>query len=83
MVGGISTKVEVLLDRGPSPGVVEDLPEERQFPAVATIGDKGASINYANKMLIRELGIKILRREVLLHTVCGTEIDTDPKLCFY
>ena len=46
MVGGISTKVEVLLDRGPSPGVVEDLPEERQFPAVAAIGDKGASINY-------------------------------------
>ena len=67
MVGGISTKVEVLLDRGPSPGVVEDLPEERQFPAVAAIGDKGASINYVHvyegarvkTLKIREMTTKI------------------------
>jgi len=32
--------VEVLLEQGPSSGVVPDLPEKRQFPAVASIGDK-------------------------------------------
>ena len=28
------------MDRGPSIGEIEELPEERQFPAVASIGDK-------------------------------------------
>ena len=38
-MGGLQS-VEVLLERGPSSGVVSDLPEERQFPVVASIGDK-------------------------------------------
>jgi hypothetical protein len=39
LVGGVES-VEVLLDRGPSCDVVSDLPEERQFPSVATFGDQ-------------------------------------------
>ena len=32
--------MEVLLEQGPSLGVVSDLPEERQFPVVATLAEK-------------------------------------------
>lgn len=39
LVGGVES-VEVLLERGPSLDVIPDLPEERQFPVVASIGDK-------------------------------------------
>ena len=39
LVGGVEP-VEVLLEKGPSLGFVPDLPAERQFPVVASIGDK-------------------------------------------
>ena len=39
LVGGVET-VEVLLQRGPDTGIVSDLPEDRQFPVVASIDDK-------------------------------------------
>ena len=38
-MGGVET-VEVLLKRGPDSGIVSDLPEDRQFPVVASIDDK-------------------------------------------
>ena len=40
LVGGVETVVEVLLKRGPDSGIVSDLPEDRQFPVVASIEDK-------------------------------------------
>ena len=39
LIGGVET-VEVLLKRGPDSGIVSDLPEDRQFPVVASIDDK-------------------------------------------
>ena len=40
LVGGEVESVEVLLEKGPSLDVIPDLPEERQFPVVASIKDK-------------------------------------------